>query len=546
MSMNYNLIDKTWIPALFKSGQIEELGLRNLLARAHEIREVAHDSPLFVASITTLLVALLQSAWLGETQRQREREWKRLWEGKRFDADWLDAYFEKWHDRFDLFHPQFPFYQTANLEIANSRPLQELAIEENNGAIFANIYNPEWQSASPAVAAQILISNQNFAIPGGITSDAVINGKPAKTPNFASGPLAGGLVIWPSGDSLFETLMLNTVPFELLPDDKPVWELDNAVDLRDVPLGKVKDDKGNENTQRKIHPVKGICDWLTLQSRMVLLNPKSDQGQQFVDGLVITQGRSYDASGITRLHPFKVYQKQEKTGYITLDINVDKAIWRNSATLLSRGNIERDEMNSLRFVSRLRTEGFLGANFHTTLNVVGIAKKKAHVFLWRHDRLPVPASLLADENTESNLQLAIEDAERLAIEMKNRFRIVCTTLLAPEVEGVRRGILIKPDSKNVDNLADKFDPRRAYWPRLETPFLEFLAQLPTNYATANDAWRASVEQAANVAFAEACNSLGDGPRAVVAVAQVYPTFSLEFLEAQKNRRVIKSKTPVAA
>ena len=537
MSMNYNLIDTTWIPALFKSGQIEELGLRDLLVRSHEIREIAHDSPLFTASITTLLVALLQSAWRGETQKQREREWERLWEGKRFDANWLDAYFEKWRDRFDLFHPQFPFYQTAGLEMVESSALERLAMEENNApAMFANVANPDWRAPAPALAAQLLVTIQNFALGFGKSSRAKLGGKAIEPPYSADGPLLRGLTVWPTGASLFESLMLCTVPHERAPEDRPCWELDEPFLLRDVTL---------PSGARKTAPTRGICDTLTLQSRLIRLLPIEENGEIRVPSAYFTQGRSLEKGAGAEFHPFKLYVSSKQTGFAALALSENKAIWRNSAALLSDESRKNSAINPLSFVASQAQDDVLPRDFRAALDVVGMATdpgKAGKFLLWRHDRLPLPLALLLQEDTESRVAAAITDADTLADEMRARFAVVARTLLMPE----RLGGGISPDPDDVKNLVSKFDPRRAYWPRLETPFLEFLAQMPINYAAANAAWRASVEQAANVAFAEACNSLGDGPRAVVAVAQVYPTFSLEFLEAQKNRRVAKSKTPVAA
>ena len=539
MSINYNLINKSWIPALLKSGHIEEVGLRDLLVRAHEVREIAHDSPIFTASITTLLVALLQSAWPGEEQDEREAEWERLWQLGRFDATWLDDYFEKWRDRFDLFHAQFPFYQTAGLEMNESSALERLAMEENNApAMFANSANPDWRAPTPALAAQLLVTIQNFALGFGKSSRAKLGGKAIEPPYSADGPLLRGLTVWPTGANLFETLTLCTVPHERAREDKPCWELDEPSALRDVTL---------PSGARKTEPVRGICDRLTLQSRLIRLLPVEKNGEISVPDAYFTQGRSLEKGADAEFHPFKLYIKSQQTGFAALALSEHKAIWRNSAALLSTQSRDKSALNPLAFVAKQAQNDVLPRDFRAGLDVVGMATdpgKAGKFLLWRHDRLPLPLALLLQENTESRVQAAINDADALADEMRSRFAIVARTLLMPE----RLGNGISPDPDDVKNLVNKFDPRRSYWPQLETPFLRFLEQLSTDYAAANAAWRASVEKAANTAFGDACHSLGDGPRAIVAVAQVFPTFSLDYLDKQKISRATKpnAKIPVAA
>lgn len=532
MSFSYNLLEKPWIPVTTQNGKTEDVGLRDLLVRAHQLREIAHDSPLFQASILTIAVALLQSAWAGETQRERDREWLRLWAKGRFDDAPLDAYFAKWADRFDLFHPQFPFYQTAGLEMVESSELARLAMEENNApAMFSNAANPDWKAPSPALAAQLLVTIQNFALGFGKSSRAKLAGTEIEPPYSADGPLLRGLTVWPSGASLFETFLLCTVPHERALDDQPCWELDEPHLLRDVSL---------PSGGRKTAPVRGICDWLTVQSRLIRLLPVESDGQISVPRAYFTQGRSLEKGAGVAFHPFKLYVESKQSGYAALALSEHKAIWRNSAALLSKASREKNALNPLAFVAQQSENGDLNADFRAGLDVIGMATdpgKPGKFLLWRHDRLPLPLALLLQESTEANVDAAIKEADALADEMRARFAVVARTLLMPE----RLGTGISPDPDDVKNLVNKFDPRRAFWPRLETPFLEFLAQMPLDYASALAQWRAQIEAAANTSFQAACHSLGDGPRAVVAVAQVYPTFSLAFLGAQKAKGAAKTK-----
>ena len=541
MKLSYDLLKEPWIPVLTKDGTIEDVGLRDLLVRAHELREIAHDSPLVVASMTTLLVALLQSAWQEEEEDELDEEWKQLWKSGRFDPSVLDAYFEKWSDRFDLFHENFPFYQTAGLFMEKPSSIERLMMAEWSGGIYANQSEIGAARTPPALAAQALIATQSFVIGLGIASKVKVAGQSLEVPRLTGGVLMSGLTIWPRGANLFETLMLNTVPHERSLEDAPCWELDfnEPLKLRDTPLEKSAG-KGENAPSRKVVSPRGICDLLTLQSRLIRLLPQSVDGEVFVPEIYFSQGRSFQSGNSTlAFHPFKLYEENKKIGFLPLGVSEGKAIWRNSAALLSSERRKRDPLNNLAFVAQQANAGVLNSDFRASLDVVGLAvnpQNAASVLLWRHDRLPLPLALLLDENAESRVATAIGEADALAEEMRARFAVVARTLLMPE----RLGSGISPDPDDVKGLVNKFDPRRAFWPQLETPFLEFLELLPDDYAAANAAWQARIEKAANDSFGAACNALGDGPRAVVAVAQVYPNFSLEFLAAQKNNRAAKT------
>ncbi len=532
MNFTFNLLTEPWIPVLQNDGKIRDVGLRELLLDAHNFREIAHDSPPFVASLLMVGVALLHSAWPGETTIEREDEWERVWNLGRFDADVLEAYFQKWADRFDLFHPQFPFYQTAGMTMEKDSALFRLALDENNAGMFANEANPEWQAPSPQIAAQLLLCIQSYAVGLGLTSNAKIGAEVLETPRFTNGVLMSGLTIWPSGATLFQTLMLNTVPHERAEDDKPCWELDAPHLLRDT----------ESKAGRRVEPVRGICDLLTLQSRLIRLLPVERNGQVAVPSVYFTQGRSVSRSGGTEFHPFKLYIPSKETGFTPLSLSENKAIWRNSAALLSPETRKHDARNPLSFVAQMAQGGVLAPDFRAGLDVVGIATKPgkaASILLWRHDRLPLPPALLLDRNVESRVHAAIDEADKLADEMRLRFSMVARTLLVPEKMAGH-----SPDPDDVKNLVAKFDPRRAFWPQLETPFLDFLKRLPTEPDAARSDWRTAIEMTANECFGAACNALGTGPDAVVAVAQVSRFFKLEHILERAEK--FKSSRPKTA
>jgi CRISPR system Cascade subunit CasA len=482
----------------------------------------------------------------GQTGRERQTEWGRIWGQKRFvdaDVEAIDAYFTRWGDRFDLFHPRFPFYQVAGLEMKEASDLSRLAMEEqlNKFSPFANDANPDWLVPSPALAARLLVTIQNFALGFGKSSRAKVGAEEIEPPYSADGPLLRGLTVWTSGDTLFQTLMLCLVPHVLPEDDVPCWELDEPYELRDQSV----------NGKRETKPPRGVCDLLTLQSRLIRLLPEEQNGAVVVPHLFFTQGRSLekDATGRPAFHPLKLYTDSKKEGFSVVSLSENRATWRNVHTLLSSYERSRHPLNLLGWMKTLTADNdVFNEQFRPNLNVVGMATepgKAGKFLLWRHDRLPLPPMLLVDRELVGYIESANEDAKNVAEEMRRRFALVARTFIA----GARDGG-IKPDTDDVKVLVSKFDPRRTFWARLEDHFYHLLEQLPKQRGAALEDWEKAVGQTAQDCLRAACNALGTSPRAITAVAQidVSQRYNLSYLRdpklylAAKKERERKART----
>ncbi len=57
--MDYSLLDEAWIPVLFKNGETIRLGMRDALAQASQIRQIAATNPIDRVAILRFLLALL-------------------------------------------------------------------------------------------------------------------------------------------------------------------------------------------------------------------------------------------------------------------------------------------------------------------------------------------------------------------------------------------------------------------------------------------------------------------------------------------------------
>src|SRR5690606_33923108 len=110
---SFNLIDQPWILAQSHDGDIRLLSLSDVFAQATELRQLMGDVPTQVFAINRLLVAIVHRALAPS-----RKDWLRWWRAGELPQSALDEYLERWRERFDLLHPERPFYQVADLHTA--------------------------------------------------------------------------------------------------------------------------------------------------------------------------------------------------------------------------------------------------------------------------------------------------------------------------------------------------------------------------------------------------------------------------------------------
>nr|MDA8216526.1 type I-E CRISPR-associated protein Cse1/CasA [Dehalococcoidales bacterium] len=200
MSFSFDLTREPWLPCLDRDGRPLKVGLYEALARAHELRAVEGATPLETAAVYRLLLAVLHRVELVPNAAA----WSRLWEGQRWEEGALDRYLGQWQSRFDLFHPERPFYQWED------RRVQPWSV----GLLFpgmqaAPFYNHEVTTGDlalgPAEAAVELLVAQHYGASG--TRD------PSQGLFFSAGTWSTGYVFFVEGENLFQTLAYNLLPY---------------------------------------------------------------------------------------------------------------------------------------------------------------------------------------------------------------------------------------------------------------------------------------------------------------------------------------------
>jgi len=498
MTFSFNLIDQRWIPCLRLDGARDELSLHDLLAQAHQLREIRGDSPLETAALHRLLLAVLHRVF----GPKGWPAWNQLWQRGQFDMSRLDAYLgrRQIHQRFDLFDPKRPFYQARDPR-ASEKSVISMVLEMasgNNATLFDHSTEGGNVVLSPAQAVRALLASQAFGI-GGLSG---------LSDKFTDAPCAKGIIFLASGSNVFETLMLSLVryhgddPIPNEPDDCPSWEMDDPF----------KPDR----TQPK-----GYLDYLTWQNRRIWLFPEQAANGIVVRHMCWAPGLRLDAE---RLDPMKQYLVDEQEGLHPLLFKPDRALWRDSATLF-RWNDKNKPPRVVKWLADLAQQGFIDANRQYRLMALGMAKDRASLDFFRAEALPLSLSFLTIEDRLGDLATALESAEKIGWLLRSTTFMLARLILNPKLTNeALKSDPRKEERERVQPLSTSWGTERYFWSGLELHFHRLVQDLPMDSPAALKAWRAQLRRAARAAFKQAEDYAGADRRAQRAIVQARDEF----------------------
>jgi len=491
MNATFDLLEEAWIPCVRPDGTSEELGLRECLAHAHELRELHGESPPVTASLHRLLLAVLHRVFGPASHK----EWADLWEDGRWDDEEVDAYLDRWRHRFDLFHPERPFYQAPDDRVkpkSVATLVQEVA-SGHNPTLFDHHTEDQGLTLTPGQAARMVVAAQAFGLAG-------LSGLPQK---FTDGPCARGICFLVQGDSLFETLALNLLryPDDTVmvhqPDDRPAWEMDDPF------------------TPRRSHP-RGYLDYLTWQNRRVLLLPRSTAEAVAVELVTAAPGLRLAADVWDPMKHYSEPRQGQKGGPRSLRFREDRALWRDSVALFRFDSDQFHPPRAFYWLGELVDRGHLDISQTRRYLALGMAAKQARVDFYRAERMPLPLAYLRDQELVNHLQDVLEMTERAASQLWGATRTLATLLLSPEsdLEGGRQ-----PAPEDLAGITGQWAVERRYWSRLEVPFIETVEALPRDPERTLEQWREILLRSAREAFDHAADNLAHDPRALKAVVR---------------------------
>ena len=330
MADTYDLIREPWIPCREHDGTVTELGILGTLERAHDLVGLSGDVPTQTFALTRLLLAVLHGALAGPRDLE---QWDDLCEQEALPVDRIASYLELHRSRFDLFHPETPFFQVAGLrtEKGGTSELTALIADVPNNAPFFTTRLGGDLTLSHAEAARWLVHCQAFdpsGIRSGVVGDDRAKGGKSYPIGVAWSGLLGGLLL--EGATLRETLLLNLVADDFGGDtrdpqvDRPVWEREPVTAAEEEPGGRAPT---------------GPVDLYTWQSRRVRLVA----GGGRVTRVLISNGEKLTPQNKYGHEPHTAWRRseaQEKkpgvTGmvYMPREHDPDRAVWRGLESLL--------------------------------------------------------------------------------------------------------------------------------------------------------------------------------------------------------------------
>lgn len=410
-AVRFDLIDEPWVPVL-AGGRVSERSLVDVLAQAHEIRGLAAGTPTMTPAILRQVLLPVVLDVFGAPRD--EADWARRWQRRSYDAGLIRDYLDEHRDRFDLFHPMQPFGQVAGLRTPNDehKPASQLmpAIASGNSVpLFSARTEADSPALSAAEAVRWLLHVQCWDTAGiktGAVGDPQVKG--GKTTGNQVGPLGRLGVVWPTGRTLFETLMLNT-PLRaagLAPDDKPSW--------RRPPV---------TATWQERLPA-GILDLMTWQSRRVRLIPDTRAGQVRVTSVVLAAGDRMPST--PRYEPHTMWRLVERGSREKVSDPLrhrpGRQAWRGLDALLAVPSVHDtttgvESSHLVGQVADLQEGRHLDTSYPLGIELTGVVygNQSAVVEHVVADAIPLPiAALRADDATRALIESVASCSDELA------------------------------------------------------------------------------------------------------------------------------------
>jgi CRISPR system Cascade subunit CasA len=465
--MTFNLIDECWIPVVNQGWQRREVSLIELFTTWTTLREIQADNPPTTLAIYRFLLAVLHRAYQGP---KNVDHWEEIQQDNGKKAI---AYLEKWRDRFDLFHPEFPFMQDAAIAEKDSGEVYLASVLHGNNTSTVFCHEHQWSSATLTIpeAARLLLRLHNFDTGGR---------KTGATDSAAVLPMMDAANVLVRGHSLCETLLLNLIEYD------PGREKPSVVNGNDLPCWEQEYQKPKERI-----PV-GYIDYLTYQWRRVKLFAQDEN----VVRVALHPGDRVPKDVSTSQWECGIAYAKTKNGLMTVRLNLARSLWRDSAVFLQSAETS-SRPRILDWVAILKAEDdLITSNLH--LQILGLNVDNAKPLGWSGHQFAAPLIYLTDKLLCQRLSRAIAIAE----DHQQIFR---------SFRGSPYHVLAEVLNNNdAGSFAATLDGESRYWATLDRAFQELLQALPTDKTVDSNgitygmvqlpAWTKTVQKAAREAF----------------------------------------------
>jgi len=523
MSSSFDLIHDPWIPVLDRTGALRETGLQDILLNAGNYQSLECENPLETIAIYRFLLAILHRALEGPAKGLQGQAAKRHWMQAGFPAEKINAYLQRYAQRFFLFDPVAPFYQLADLPFEGyTQHWSKLSVAEGSGNTsfttnaalrkFAPKEKAGW--LSPAQAVRKIFEHQTFVL-GGLIKKFIVSA-PGAPVNTAALTLI-------QGQNLLETLCLNLVGYTYASDrDQPCWEK--------PPL------QTEEVKQDPKIAAEGIVQTYTWFSRSIRLMPEKFGSELGVQQIAYASGLRFEPVSTDLRDPMVTYVATKESERM-LGFEEGRVFWRDYHTLLTGQQHSAPGVfeNALQLFS-------LDYSYTPQVLIFGQGNNQGKVLFWRFEAYPVPPALLKDAEQQQSIQRIIQRAITLSEDALSQLNTsayyLARLLLSP---GER-----DPDTKDINKLKESFPLQMAYWSQLDQAFSHLLSQLVTGFDAQEieTQWRQAVLKAGKKAWRLTCLEIESDASTIRATTQAAKAWNkYKYMQLMPQAEPIQEEEP---
>lgn len=499
----FNLLEEPWVRVIGPDCHVSEVSLTDALLCAHQYTDLRGELPTQDTAMLRLLLAMLDTVFSRTDASGREvplasaddalLRWQALWQLGRFPEKPLRNYLKKWHDRFWLFDPEFPFWQVPEARCGTEYPAGklngEMSESNNKLRLFPVCCGAGKESLTYPQAARWLLYVNGY-------DDTSAKPKGKGLPSPGCGWLGKLGLITASGDNLFETLMLNLTLLrsdgELWPAARPCWELPKS--------------RSSERTEISVPD--NLAELYTLQSRRLLLER---QGSRVI-GYQLLGGDFFDklSAGAEPMTLWRAVRAKGKSaeilGFQPKRHDPSRQMWREFPELFVQQEQERLP-GIVQWISALKTAGILEKKklIRFVIAAVQYGDKDFFVSDAFSDSLSFHTDLLAElgRSWQKKISGEVNRCGELAVQIgwlaQDLFRASCESNS-------------KSAKKAMDNVAQR--AKEQFYFRIDTPFRAWLAGIDPAWdrdtaAKAQESWHETVRQIAKDLGEELVRSSGE-------------------------------------
>ena len=414
---SFNLIDEPWILVRDCNGTIREVSIGELFSQLESIREIVGELPTQAFAVFRTILAIVYRA----LEINTAEDWFEWYQDPQGAQEEILDYLGAMHDRFDLRHPEYPFYQVADVDWSKD---SENRLSSLIGD-FPNRENKDWfitrtirtnTKITWAEAARWLVYIQQYDGAGLHTGMKHKDGSTISGTSAAATWLGKHDGIFIEKSTLFETLMWNLVPPDQIYGSWSALDRNKSAD-NDFPSWEVNESYDKEQAAKVSNAPAGIISLLTWQGRNVAFLG----GERYVERVIVS-GRlpkiDTDDCSIETMSSWRFYNGSY--GAYKFDSSVP--IWRGLDALIMQianskhvlyKSILRPKYQTAKVLEWARdlTDALGFKSSILTVRVVGIRfsdSGQGSIDNIVDDRVELPAEILGEENNE--LALVVRDA----------------------------------------------------------------------------------------------------------------------------------------